>query len=158
MYVSLHKIYWWCNISIVKLSVKRWPLLLLKQTFLSIKILSYMDMTLDLGITILLMDSSSAMTLFLNCPQFKALNSQLTTLPSNLRAILEKIQLIVIHAVTFPKQTSKLGSCEHLGLHLKSRGNGEKVQENSWRFGSAPFPTPPLRGLRFKLGNFSALL
>ena len=90
MYVSLHKIYWWCNISIVKLSVKSWPLLLPKQTFLSIKILLYMNMTLDLRITILLMDSSSAMTLFLNCPEFKTLIRQLTTHPSNLRAILEK--------------------------------------------------------------------
>lgn len=147
MYVSLHKIYRWCNISIVKLSAKCWPLLLLKQTFLSIKILLYMDMTLDLRITILLTDSSSAMTLFLNCPEFKALNSQLTALPYNLRIILEKIQFIVIQTVSFPKQTSKLESCKHLGLHLRSRGSREKVQENSWRFGRTfPPPPPPPKG------------
>lgn len=105
----LHKIYWWCNLPIVKLSAKCWPLLLLKQTFLSIKTLLYMDMTLDLRITILLMDSSSAITPFLNCLEFKAMSSQLTTLSDNLSTILENLQLIALQTVRFPsKQAGEL--------------------------------------------------
>lgn len=51
---------------------------------------------INLRITILLMDSSSALTPFLNCLEFKAMSSQLTTLPDNLSTILENQQLIAI--------------------------------------------------------------
>lgn len=55
------------------------------------------------------MDSSSAMTPFLNCLEFKAMSSQLTTLSDNLSTILENLQLIALQTVRFPsKQACEL--------------------------------------------------